>query len=855
MNILQKGEMQMKIQIEYNPYKMKTKLFVNEKDIEGDSSYSKFNDYINNEIPLQTWIEPMSDEWDGFVNELVSTDANYGLSIKFIGRQIDYDDFKRSLEVQNSKRQNPIKLEFRETEIKYEDDKMWGKVREVAEKVKTDRFKKLVDERKGENLKAAYEKFPDDYKKAEENEFNILFVGLYSSGKSTILNALIRHDILPTAQKTCTDRICKIKHNEKLKKNQIRLVYQNNKYNFDNDEECLKKFKEISEKNGDGNIEIQVNLSHLYPKGFENKFKIVLIDTPGVDSGKSSMENNGTNVHKDITLELLKKNNKSMVVFCAEAARYEADSISKFMDDITAQSEKEKGGFKDRYVFLLHKGDNLTFDDDAKTDDEKIKIKKNAFIDYITDNGKRKFVPRIFYISAAVQYWISNVIYNKKNVDSGNNTEMRALEDSYDRFNKIIAKYKDKKYYFAKYADVPGYRKEEYENKFNAEMKKDDKTKAVEIQCGMIAFEDAIKDYIERYAFPIKIQSMLETYEYILDDVSKFIRADTKTLENLKKEMEKNQGIQGKIKKNQEEIERKKGKLEGIKNRITTQQNRLKSIKSHNSDIDKLMTDFEYEIETNDDIIYIRKTDKIDTSNKPREEVEKEIERLSDGIVDVFNKALEKSKIEIGKIIKQEDKKVNEILQCLTNIVNDIEEKDLLKIGEYNFKNGITWKTNFEKIHRDDFADAVKEKIIDAHMETRIAPNSLKKKWENSWFIPRLISKFMQDSTYEQFVGGSYSLDGMRTKIVDCREEICKAFKQMGESYSSLISVTKKEVEKLIEKLVSEIEIFQEEVKAKNAEIQNFDGDITKLNEKKRKYDEECIWLNSIKELIEGEKL
>ena len=61
------------------------------------------------------------------------------------------------------------------------------------------------------------------------------------------------------------------------------------------------------------------------------------------------------------------------------------------------------------------------------------------------------------------------------------------------------------------------------------------KTKAVEIQCGMIAFEDAIKDYIERYAFPIKIQSMLETYEYILDDVSKFIRADTKTLENLKK--------------------------------------------------------------------------------------------------------------------------------------------------------------------------------------------------------------------------------------------------------------------------------------------------------------------------------
>ena len=80
-------------------------------------------------------------------------------------------------------------------------------------------------------------------------------------------------------------------------------------------------------------------------------------------------------------------------------------------------------------------------------------------LDYITDNGKRKFVPRIFYISAAVQYWISNVIYNKKNVDSGNNTEMRALEDSYDRFNKIIAKYKDKKYYFAKICRCSGIQK------------------------------------------------------------------------------------------------------------------------------------------------------------------------------------------------------------------------------------------------------------------------------------------------------------------------------------------------------------------------------------------------------------
>ena len=191
----------MKIQIEYNPYKMKTKLYINGKNFKDNASYNnKFKDYIDNEIPLQTWIEPTG-ERKGFIEALVPNDDNDILDIEFTGRKIDYDDFKRSLNAQNNERKlkYKVKLNFKEPKIIYEDDKMWKNVQDVAKAVKTDRFKKLVDERKGENLKAAYEKFPDDYKEAEENEFNILFVGLYSSGKSTILNALIRHDILPTA--------------------------------------------------------------------------------------------------------------------------------------------------------------------------------------------------------------------------------------------------------------------------------------------------------------------------------------------------------------------------------------------------------------------------------------------------------------------------------------------------------------------------------------------------------------------------------------------------------------------------------------------------------------------------------
>lgn len=74
----------------------------------------------------------------------------------------------------------------------------------------------------------------------------------------------------------------------------------------------------------------------------------------------------------------------------------------------------------------------------------------------------------------------------------------------------------------------------------------------------MPAFENAIKDYIERYAFPIKVRSLLETFDGILKDVDSFNKSYLGTLEKVEKELgEKQKERKG---EEQEKIKKKNKK-------------------------------------------------------------------------------------------------------------------------------------------------------------------------------------------------------------------------------------------------------------------------------------------------------
>ena len=86
------------------------------------------------------------------------------------------------------------------------------------------------------------------------------------------------------------------------------------------------------------------------------------------------------------------------------------------------------------------------------------------------------------------------------------------LWEKYEDFEKkICGRRKRTDYYLSRYCDIPNYRKDEIETEFAAAIENRDEVRATQLQCGVVSVESAIKDYIERYAYPIKVRGLLDT--------------------------------------------------------------------------------------------------------------------------------------------------------------------------------------------------------------------------------------------------------------------------------------------------------------------------------------------------------
>lgn len=76
-----------------------------------------------------------------------------------------------------------------------------------------------------------------------------VYIGETSSGKSSIINAIIGEKILPTGILATTTRVCRVKYSEELK---IEICYENGKeyrehISFQNTHEMAEKLKTIAQ--------------------------------------------------------------------------------------------------------------------------------------------------------------------------------------------------------------------------------------------------------------------------------------------------------------------------------------------------------------------------------------------------------------------------------------------------------------------------------------------------------------------------------------------------------------------------------------------------------------------------------
>lgn len=865
-----------KIEITYNPYKMKTIMLIDGVDVCSNvEDYGQFKEFIENNTPLQTWTEPIPyKNWKGIINELRADEEGFDiLEFHFHGRVIDFEDLKRICETENDARKQKLDLVFKHKTI-LSDEKMAQNIDVIMESILSNRFAELVKEQgKETTVYVDYQNLEENYKKAKKKEFKIVFAGLYSSGKSTILNSLIRHNVLPTSDKTCTAKTCRICHNGKLK-NLITLECYDNEGNvvvpketYNNDSECLERFWEITPLGSNVSnpetvdvIELCMDLSHLYPsKEMEKAFNLVIIDTPGCNSRKKSSQINSVgeegdildNADKRLALDTISNGDREMVVICADAQDYDDESLGDFLKAIHEASSEDIGDFNDRFMFVLNKCDALKF-----SRDEKILDSKNDFADYLMDtkrwgikNTSLKFVPRVFMISAYNYFALNQGVAEFSEDEIDESEEKQNFSDAYDDFYKKVIRRKNTNYFLSQACDVPDYRKRQYMEDFEKLIgEKEDK--ALEIQTGICCIEGAIQDYIARYAYPLKVKSLIETFDLLVDSVKEFSDAQSEILSERVKDMGKDTTEREEVEEKKKNEEEKEAALRNLKKNVENEKEKIMSIKFDTSELQKIREDMDVKIETDSDIIKVRNA----TENVKLPDGE--LRRLTTRIYYIFNNAKDDVDKAFSSVFDDYKNTINEICLVLNKIAVELQKYN---IYGYNFSSSLALKKILLRTPDSLQRDVQKTKQEKSEWVTTKKRNYVKDIEYKKWQIFKRISQYFASDEIEekkQVSWNEYNLASLNKYVTDISGDFKKISLDAEKEYKEKVCDIKRNATYMASDIVRDINTAVEKIGQYKQKIEGLGNDIEKIQCEIDKCNETIVWLNQIiKNIDEGGKI
>ena len=165
-----------------------------------------------------------------------------------------------------------------------------------------------------------------------------------SSGKSTLINALLGKDILPSENQACTGKVFEIS-NLKIKKETIQSL-KNEEIIFNKiDSKFLKELNNNSE----------IDRIKVKARFYAIDKEIVLYDTPGINN---YMNKN----HEKITYDFLEKNEIKNIIYILNATQIGVNDDRKFLLDLKEFYKNKKINI----IFLLNKMDNIDSENESK---------------------------------------------------------------------------------------------------------------------------------------------------------------------------------------------------------------------------------------------------------------------------------------------------------------------------------------------------------------------------------------------------------------------------------------------------------------------------------------------------------
>ena len=425
------------VRIIYNPYKLTTAITVNGQKPKQNSSLNVEN------RRLQEWVENLPrilvDEW-----------RDNSFEIQFTGTQVDFDDLKAAFDTAD---QN-VKVSFKFTKRADVSD-----VEKAIDDIFSDIQNGPVEELKDERIKAAFEK-------AKNQQFEINVVATMSSGKSTLINALLGKQLMPAANEATTATIVRIVDDKDKDVFSAKAFDQEGSLVKELDAVTLKDMKALNSDPNVSIVELQGNIPFVRNSGM----RLVLMDTPGPNNSRDKR-------HEQMTYEMLENSDKSLVLYVMNGEQLGINDEKTFLDFVCGTMKDGGKQARERYIFAVNKLDAF------KPKDEGLDC-----IDRALENVKKGLedreimYPNIFPVAALPALELRS-----------DDDEPYAFRTFKDRSSKYECMHLDNYYVFS---HLPMRSKAVIE----AGIEASDEDGKVLFHTGIKSIEEAINQYVNKYA-------------------------------------------------------------------------------------------------------------------------------------------------------------------------------------------------------------------------------------------------------------------------------------------------------------------------------------------------------------------
>lgn len=474
------------VKVKYNPYRLVTEIEVNGRTVQEDSDLYK----LTKGKRLQEWIGEFPDKLREATNSM-------SFSLTFYGMDLDWDDFEEAF--QQAANKKSIKIESMNYIAPEKDGDM---IQDEVKRVFTELQEGPVEAFKDRRLQDAFDA-------VNNSVFPVNVIATMSSGKSTLINALLGNKLMPSKNEACTATITEILDSDK--DNGFSAIA------YDGDGNIIKEipvltYEEMDVLNADEQItrvEAQGDIPFLDSRSMALK----LVDTPGPNNAQNQE-------HRNTTYRAINNNSNNLILYVLNATQLSTNDDAQLLKYVSDQIRTGGKQMRDRFLFVVNKMDQFN------PEEESIEKAIQSARRYLAQYGIQD--PQLFPCSAFVALNI-RTYFDNVDIDNLTRAEERKLpiaaRDTLPMIDKLVGY---KSMHLEQYSTLSPSAQQELDVRLQKAVERGDTKEQALIHSGICSIEAAIAAYVKKYAKTKKVKDLVETFDEVLE--SSKVLANAKAL-------------------------------------------------------------------------------------------------------------------------------------------------------------------------------------------------------------------------------------------------------------------------------------------------------------------------------------